>query len=342
MKEHIEAERIDVVVTSPPYNIGKRYNSYKDMLPREEYLDWIEDVGQEVGRVLAKDGSFFLNVGSKPNDPWTPWDIAQRLRKHFVMQNVIHWVKSIAILRQDAGNYPNIKGDIAVGHYKPIGGERFLNDCQEYIFHFTKTGKVHLDRLAIGVPYQDKSNIGRWKHTNGDRRCRGNTWFIPYETIWNRQKQRPHPSTFPAALPEMCIRLHGLNKTRFVLDPFIGIGNTALACLQLARNCIGFEIDEGYLAVATDRIRSQMSRTSMEYTTIEQKAETLSELLPKSVKTHQVSQDNKPRTLLSLVREKVAKGLIGEELHSEILRIRPDAKKTTIYAMSRKIRLGKL
>lgn len=254
LRQFLAEGSASVVVTSPPYNIGVRYNMYQDTQPREQYLDWVERVGQEVRRVLEPDGSFFLNVGSKPSDPWVAWDVAQRLRKHFVLQNVIHWVKSIAIPKEDAGHYPNIQGDIAVGHYKPIAGSRYLHDCHEYIFHFTKSGDVPLDRLAIGVPYQDKTNIGRWKVATQDLRCRGNTWFIPYQTIRDRSSQRPHPSTFPVALPEMCIKLHGLPRTKLVVDPFVGIGSTALACLKLHVPCVGFEVDSTYLDVARERL----------------------------------------------------------------------------------------
>jgi site-specific DNA-methyltransferase (adenine-specific) len=126
----------------------------------------------------------------------------------------------------------------------------------EYIFHLTKTGIVEIDRLAIGVPYQDKSNIGRWKVATQDKRCRGNTWFIPYETIKNREKDRPHPSTFPSKLPEMCI---GLKRTKVVLDPFMGLGSTALACLRLGVSCIGFEIDPHYFDVAVARVQEAAS-----------------------------------------------------------------------------------
>jgi site-specific DNA-methyltransferase (adenine-specific) len=251
---------VDLVVTSPPYNIGVSYGAYDDRKPRRGYLDWMESVGVEILRVLKEDGSFFLNVGSKPTDPWISMDIARAMREHFVLQNVIHWIKSIAVGKKDAGNYPNITGDIAVGHYKPIGGQRFLHDCHEYIFHFTRTGKVPLDRKAVGVPYQDKSNIGRWRSAGEDRRCRGNTWFIPYRTIRSREHQRPHPSTFPVRLPEMCIRLHGIERVGTVLDPFMGIGSTALACLRLGVSCIGFEIDRVYLDAASHRLRDSMER----------------------------------------------------------------------------------
>jgi len=254
MNRVITPGSVDVVVTSPPYNIGKNYGKYHDSLPREEYLLWMERIARTITNVLSDGGSFFLNVGSTPSDPWIALDVAQRIRTVFVLQNVLHWVKSIAIPKADVGRYPNITADFAVGHYKPIGGVRFVNECHEYIFHFTKKGNVPLDRLAIGVPYQDKSNVGRWKTAKKDLRCRGNTWFIPYQTIWNRDKQRPHPSTFPDRLPEMCIRLHGVARTKLVLDPFIGLGSTAIAALRLGVSCTGFDIDENYLSEAKRRI----------------------------------------------------------------------------------------
>jgi len=135
--------------------------------------------------------------------------------------------------------------------------KRFLNDCHEYIFHFTVDGKIDIDRLALGVPYQDKSNIARWSHTRGrDARCRGNTWFIPYQTIQSREKERPHPATFPVQLAEWCIKLHAISSVKTMLDPFLGIGNSAIA----AKNCdvpkfIGFEIDKTYLAEARRRLQ---------------------------------------------------------------------------------------
>jgi site-specific DNA-methyltransferase (adenine-specific) len=253
LKENVRDKSADVVVTSPPYNIGTGYSSYKDELPREKYLTWMEELGIAVKQSLTDDGSFFLNIGNKLKDPWIAWDVAYVLRKYFVLQNVIHWVKSIAISKAEVGNYPNIAGDIAVGHFKPIMSNRFLNDCHEYIFHFTKYGDVHLDKLAVGVSYQDKTNIERWKATNKeDRRDRGNMWFIPYQTIQSRSKQRPHPATFPVKLPEMCIRLHG--NAKLVVDPFVGIGSAAVAAMRLGISFVGFEIDKEYLDATIDRI----------------------------------------------------------------------------------------
>src|SRR5919202_583477 len=210
MKENLEEKSVDIVVTSPPYNIGINYSTYEDELSTERYLQWIEQVGIAIKEILAEEGSFFLNLGNKPKNQWLAWDVANILRKHFFLQNVIHWIKSIALNKSDVGNYGNIKGDAAVGHFKPIVSDRFLNDCQEYIFHFTKKGETKLNKLAIGVPYQDKTNIGRWKIAKEDKRDRGNTWFIPYKTIQSKF-ERPHPAVFPVKLPEMCIKLHGIN-----------------------------------------------------------------------------------------------------------------------------------
>jgi DNA modification methylase len=101
------------------------------------------------------------------------------------------------------------------------------------------------------VPYQDKSNIGRWKSVNKDLRERGNVWFIPYKTI---QEARPHPTVFPQQLPESCIKLHGYNEKTVVLDPFMGVGTTALACLKLGVMFLGFEIDLSYVEIANEKL----------------------------------------------------------------------------------------
>jgi len=244
---YLHDQAIDIIVTSPPYNIGKPYHTYNDLRPRDEYLSWLERLVTESVRILKENGSFFLNIGSKPSDPWIPFDVASSFRKHYVLQNTIHWIKSVAIEKADIGNYGIISDDVAVGHYQPVNSSRYLSQCQEYIFHFTKSGDIHLDKQSIGVKYQDKTNIGRWKAATRDRRDRGNTWFIPYPTV---RKQRLHPTTFPVKLPELCIRLHGYSYETMVLDPFMGGGSTALACKKLGIHFIGFEIDPIYRAIA--------------------------------------------------------------------------------------------
>jgi site-specific DNA-methyltransferase (adenine-specific) len=247
----IDEKSIDVVVTSPPYNIGKKYKAYHDEKPRDEYLDWMEEVAVGSNRILKDDGSFFLNVGGKFTDPWIAIDVANRFRRHFTLQNQIHWIKSIAIPKEDMGDYAHTKTTIAVGHYQPINSRKYLSGGHEFIFHFTKFGDVEIDKLSIGVPYQDKSNVGRWKSVDKDLRERGNVWFIPYKTI---QESRPHPTVFPQQLPESCIKLHGYNEKTVVLDPFMGIGTTALACLKLGVTFVGFEIDPSYVEIANEKL----------------------------------------------------------------------------------------
>lgn len=250
----VEDESVDVVVTSPPYNFGIGYSTYKDNLPREEYFDWTEAWAREVKRALAPQGSFFLNVGNRPSDPSAAWEVALRVREHFRLQNVFHWVKSISIAKEDVGNYEGITQDVSVGHYKPVNSPRFVNDLHEYVFHFTHSGDVPLERTAIGVPYQDESNIARWKKAGGGLHCRGNVWFIPYPTIKYRLKDRPHPATFPVRLPEMCLSLHGLERIDSVMDPFTGLGATAVAARRLGLDFVGFEIDPVYAEYAQRRI----------------------------------------------------------------------------------------
>jgi len=245
-------DSVDIVVTSPPYNLGIAYSKYSDDLAREKYLEWSLEWASEVKRVLKPEGSFFLNVGASSKSPMLPHEIILKLRAIFTLQNTIHWIKSITVNTRNGDQ-------ISAGHFKPINSQRYLTDCHEYIFHLTKTGDVKLDRLAVGVEYSDKSNIARWGHTGGkDRRCRGNNWFIPYETILSRDKDRPHPATFPVALATQCIKLHGQCEGLVMLEPFLGIGSSALA----ARECgvskfIGFDLDEVYLAEAKARLGMQ-------------------------------------------------------------------------------------
>src|SRR5688572_1549118 len=243
------AATVDLVITSPPYNLGIAYSHYSDRQDRSSYLEWCHQWANQIRRLLKPAGSLFLNLGAAPSNPLLPHELLLRLGCLFVLQNTIHWIKAISI-EDEAGEIASR------GHFKPISSPRYLNDCHEYIFHLTPEGRTPIDRLALGVPYADKSNIARWSHTAGkDRRCRGNTWFIPYQTIQRRAKDRPHPATFPVELAENCIRLHGRHDSLIMLDPFLGIGNSAVAAKRCGvKSFVGFEIDEQYLAEAKRRL----------------------------------------------------------------------------------------
>jgi site-specific DNA-methyltransferase (adenine-specific) len=253
----MNGDKVDVIITSPPYNLGKNYSKYKDNKERDEYINWMGSVAIESLRILKEDGSFFLNVGGKPSDPWLEFDVAREFNKHYHLQNVIHWIKHISIPKDSASTQQNLlNGDISFGHFKPINTNRYLNQCHEYIFHFTKTGIVQLDKLGIGVAYQHKSNVTRWKEKR-DIRDRGNVWFIKYENKQGGVAPVPHPTLFPEKLPYLCIKLHGLKEGMLVYDPFMGIGTTAVACLRLGVDYIGTEIDKSYIDLANERINKR-------------------------------------------------------------------------------------
>lgn len=240
----IAPSSVDVVVTSPPYNLNLAYNTYDDLRGESEYLEWMVKVGTLIRRLIKPNGSFFLNITGSNSQPWLPFELATRLRAHFVLQNHIVWVKSIGI------------GTDSTGHFKPIAGKRYLHHNHEHIFHFTANGDVELDRLSIGLPFRDKSNIARWGHQR-DLRCRGNTWFIPYKTVRNKAQKHFHPATFPVELPLWCIYLHGV-RSALVLDPFVGSGTTVVAAQLAGARAIGIDLDDSYLATAAERVRQVM------------------------------------------------------------------------------------
>lgn len=245
----MEPNSVDLVVTSPPYNLGIKYNHYQDSKKQEDYLQWSVQWAKEVKRVLKESGSFFLNLGAAPSNPLIPFELMAELKKIFTLQNTFHWIKSITIETKEGET-------VSAGHFKPINSRRYVNDCHEYVFHLTKHGNTPLDRLAVGVPYSDKSNIQRWSHSGGaDKRCRGNNWFIPYKTIVSRTKDRPHPATFPTELAANCIKIHGCDSKSVMLDPFLGIGHSALAAKECSvGKFFGFDIDSEYVAVAREAL----------------------------------------------------------------------------------------
>lgn len=248
----LKDKSISLIITSPPYNIGIKYNKYKDKKPREQYLEWIYDIFVECKRVLADNGHIFLNVGYTNKDPWIDMEVALKLKDLFVLQNNITWVKSISV--------PSESKDSVVthGHFKPINSERYINVTNEKIFHFTKTDDIKINRLSVGVPYKWKCNLKSRStgEIKPDVRCKGNSWYIPYKTIQSKKVKGNHPATFPDELVEHCIKVSGI-KEGTVLDIFVGSGTT----IKVAKNLtstnseyklsgIGIDIDEDYLEFA--------------------------------------------------------------------------------------------
>lgn len=274
---------VDVIITSPPYNLNIKYGSYKDNKERDDYLDWLNDVFSAIKWCLKDNGHFWLNMGYSNIDPWIGMDVANIARNHFVLQNNFIWVKSISI------------DNVTSGHFKPINSERFSNTTWEHLFHFTKSGDIKVDKLSVGVPYMYDSNIDKGSRMRGrlvkkmgyenqrdfnknatdeikrevnkkiedkmknkpvnNSRCKGNSWYIPYDTINNRNKHRgSHPATYPIKLVEDCIKFSAISENSIVVDPFIGSGTTAIGALKQNMNYIGFDIDQSYIDFANDRI----------------------------------------------------------------------------------------
>lgn len=268
--DSLQAKCVDCTVTSPPYNLGIGYEVYDDSIPREEYLSWTGRWLRAVRRVTTDQGSLFLNMGGKPKDPLGPEQVLMKaVEEGWVLQNKIYWVKSISVrvktkeelIRQVCAKagYTDTAANVIVrcfreiegengkersfGHFKPLNSDRFVNDTVELVYHLTRDGHVDLDKLAVGVQYEDLSNLTRDNRgKNGNVRCRGNSWWIPYETIKNRDEDRPHPATYPIELAERCFKLHGLSRIQATLDPFSGLGNTALAAARLGLNHVGIEL----------------------------------------------------------------------------------------------------
>lgn len=264
----IPAESVRIVVTSPPYNIGKRYGDYKDDMPRDSYLRWSRDYLTELLRVVRhEDGHLFLNVGAIPVDPLIPYDVLRMaVEAGWKLQNRIVWVKSIAV-----------SDTLSYGHFKPINSPRFLNDVHEHIWHLmpradgplledeqediwhlTPTGSSPVERKApgVGVAYQDQTNAKRWANGSDGRRCAGNAWYIPYETV-QATEDKQHPCPFPYALPARALRLAGVKHGEWVMDPFMGRGTTGEAAIDLGAKFCGIDLDAGYCAVADKNLRTR-------------------------------------------------------------------------------------
>jgi site-specific DNA-methyltransferase (adenine-specific) len=247
----VQSSSIDVIETSPPYNIGASYHQHDDRQPRDRYLGFLAEVFAEAHRVLKPGGSFFLNLGTGTQaDPWLPYDVISAARAAgFVLQNEIEWIKAVAV------------DGVIRGHLKPVNSEKYLDRAHEKILHLTKRGDVDLDKLAIGVPFADKSNLGRHNKSRTDTsipkpdlRCGTNVWPMFYITVQLRTEKFDHPAGFPVELPTRCIRLHGVHPGLVVMDPFLGTGTTLVAAQALGCQGIGIEIDPVYAETAVRRL----------------------------------------------------------------------------------------
>jgi DNA modification methylase len=218
---------VHLMVTSPPYNVGKEYD---EDLSLEEYLAFLQRVWKETRRVLVHGGRMCINVanlGRKPYIPMHAFIIEQAISLGFLMRGEIIWNKA-------ASASPST----AWGSWRSAGNPT-LRDVHEYILVFCK------DTFKRQNPGQRENTISRDE-------------FLEYnKSVWNfaaePARKIGHPAPFPVELPRRLIQLYTF-EGEVVLDPFMGSGQTAIAAFRSNRRYVGYEIDEKYISLANQRL----------------------------------------------------------------------------------------
>tara|TARA_A100001035_G_scaffold229285_1_gene190878 strand:+ start:31011 stop:31769 length:759 start_codon:yes stop_codon:yes gene_type:complete len=232
---------IDLCISSPPYNIYKKYNTYKDN--RLDYIDWQIEVWNTVCKKLKDNGHLFLNIQPTRNNYFMPFEIVSNLE--WQVQNIFIWNKSLLI-----------DGYVKGQSFAPRSN-RYIANGWEYVFHITKEGNTDIDQKTSEVPYNPKWAKQNQKRYGYTHRPTVNSWFIPYETVSkstvNKLKgNKKHPAIFPKQLVEQCIKISSL-QSGIILDNFMGTGTTGLVAKELGFDFIGIEIDKDYYEFAKGR-----------------------------------------------------------------------------------------
>lgn len=248
MMRLLHDETIDLIVTSPPYNIGKEYES---LLNLTDYLDWCREWIQEIHRITSCSGAFWLNLGylsipGKAKAIPIPYLIWHEI-PFFLIQEIV-W---------------NYSAGVAGKKFYSPRNEKFLwyvKDENSYTFN--------LDEVRDpDVKYPNQKKNGKIK-VNPLGKNPSDVWQIAKVTSgMNRssKERTAHPAQFPVALIERIIKSSS-NEFDIILDPFMGSGSTAIACVQNSRYCIGFELNIDYLAIQKDRMikHKEFERNKME------------------------------------------------------------------------------
>lgn len=219
---------IHLMVTSPPYNVGKEYD---DDLTLGEYRDFLARVWMEVYRVLVPGGRVCLNVANLGRKPYLPLHafLAQdMLSIDFLMRGEIIWNKASAAGTSTAwGSWQSAKNPT-------------LRDVHEYILVFSKG----IFSRSAG---DKKSTITRDEFLELTK----SVWSFGSESA----KKIGHPAPYPVELPARCIKLYTFEHD-IVLDPFMGSGTTAVAAKLLNRHYVGYEVDGEYVKLARKRLKN--------------------------------------------------------------------------------------
>ncbi|MCM1286071.1 MAG: site-specific DNA-methyltransferase [Acetobacter sp.] len=229
---------IKLVVTSPPYNIGKTYGKYNDKIPLDEWKKLIDDVTREVVRVLTPDGSFFLNLSPVPLGeskeiiplPYLGYEILKK--NGLYLRNIITWTFN---------NMQNCTNRLSGRYENILWG---VKDINNYIFN--------LDDIRI--PYITKNDK---RLEGGIGRNPTDVWY--YDRVNNMTKKKynlTHPTIYPLPMIIRILKMSS-NKCDTILDPFAGSGTSLVAAKILGRNAIGFELDQKYKKEFLVRIETE-------------------------------------------------------------------------------------
>lgn len=225
---------VNLMITSPPYNVGKEYDND---LSIEEYGELLKSVFQETYNKLATGGRACVNianVGRKPYIPLHSLIMDIMLDIGYIMRGEIIWDKSASV-----------GGSCAWGSWQSASNP-VLRDVHEYILVFCKDSyskkKVKVKKDTI-----TRDDFLSWTKS---------VWTFPTESA----KKIGHPAPFPIELPHRLINLYTYEDD-VVLDPFCGSGTTCIAAIQNNRNYVGYDIVEEYVDLSNKRI-SQLKNQS--------------------------------------------------------------------------------
>lgn len=237
----LEPGSVQLIVTSPPYNLGKDYGTARDDATYDQYLDWVVSWSQQLWRVLEPGGRLCLNI---PLDINLSFDTEGKRRTHKrpVLADVTHrlvngenWVYNTTILWLEG----NISRRTAWGSWLKAS-DPWVNTAAEAVLVLSK---------------ERRKRDGRGKQTEISREEFMDWTLGLWQFRGENSKRWGHPAPFPEELPRRLIRMFSFTDD-VILDPFLGSGTTCRAAKDLGRKSIGIEIDPRYCQVSADRCRA--------------------------------------------------------------------------------------